>query len=915
MKTIVRFALLAALLAATTFTAQTPAGPVRVTSVEGITEYRLDNGLQVLLFPDASKPTVTVNITYRVGSRHEGYGESGMAHLLEHMLYKGTQRRTEIMAELRAHGADFNGSTFYDRTNYFATVQATDENLEWALDLEADRMINSRVSKEDLDKEMTVVRNEFERGENSPEAVLFERVMSTSYLWHSYGRSVIGSRSDIEKVPIERLQAFYKNYYQPDNATLVVAGKLDVNKTLGWIQQYFGAIPKPSRTLIPTYTVEPAQDGEREVVLRRVGDTQLVMMAYHVPAVTHPDSAAFDVLSFVLGNAPSGRLYKALVESKKATGVSAEELELHDPGVLIMSAELLKEGSLSDVEETMKKVVDELIAQPPTAEEVDRAKNRILKNVELLMTNSATVGLTLSEYIASGDWRLLLLSRDQLEKVEPGDVLRAAQAYLKPSNRTVGRFIPEASPDRATIPEGIPVAELLKDYVGKPPLAEGEVFDPSPANIESRVTRVTLPSGIKLVLLPKKTRGGIVSALLNLHFGDVASLRGRTTAGQMAGRLLIRGTRQHDRQQLQDEFDKLKSRITVAGTTSVASASISTVRAGLAGSLRLVAEILKEPSFPEAEFEQVRQQAIAGLESSRSEPETMVSIARSRHINPYPIEDPRATLTIDESIAELKKVTLDDVRKFYTDFYGASNVELAVVGDFDPAEIRTLTEQLLGSWKSPKPYTVIRRDWRGLTVINQTFQAPDKANAYLTAIMTFPMDQQDADYPYLFLANQIVGGDPKSRMWKRIRETEGLSYSVNTGFSAGAQERFAQFSMAAIANPQNVPLVEAAFGDELVKVLRNGFTAEEVAVAKSAYLQDAQVSRSQDAALVGLLARQAELGRTMQREIDLEKKIAEATPEHLGLVLRKWINPQALSFFRAGDFRRPATVPGATPNR
>jgi len=235
--------------------AQAAAAPTRVTSVEGITEYRLANGLQVLLFPDASKPTVTVNMTYMVGSRHEGAGESGMAHLLEHMLFKGTQRHNEIMGELQSRGADFNGTTSYDRTNYFETLQATDDNLRWALDLEADRMVNSRVSREDLDKEMTVVRNEFERGENSPSTVLYQRVMSTAYLWHSYGRSAIGARSDIENVPIPRLQAFYRNYYQPDNATLVVAGKFDPEKTLGWIQEFFGRVPKPTRQLIPTYTL------------------------------------------------------------------------------------------------------------------------------------------------------------------------------------------------------------------------------------------------------------------------------------------------------------------------------------------------------------------------------------------------------------------------------------------------------------------------------------------------------------------------------------------------------------------------------------------------------------------------------------------------------------------------------------
>src|SRR5713101_6340050 len=247
-----------------------PAGftQTKVSSVEGITEYRLDNGLKVLLFPDSSKPTVTVNVTYLVGSRYEGYGESGMAHLLEHMLFKGTATRPGIMPELSNHGAQFNGTTSYDRTNYFETMTATDENLRWALDMEADRMVNSRIARKDLDSEMTVVRNEFESGENNPARVLLQRVMSAAFVWHAYGKDTIGSRSDIEHVPIDRLQAFYRRYYQPDNAMLVLAGKFDETKTLTWIQELFGAIPKPARKLDNDYTVEPVQDGERTTTVR-----------------------------------------------------------------------------------------------------------------------------------------------------------------------------------------------------------------------------------------------------------------------------------------------------------------------------------------------------------------------------------------------------------------------------------------------------------------------------------------------------------------------------------------------------------------------------------------------------------------------------------------------------------------------
>src|SRR5687768_6595191 len=237
------------------------APPVKTASVEGITEYRLQNGLKVLLFPDPSKQTITVNITYMVGSKHENYGETGMAHLLEHLVFKGTPKHPNIPQELTAHGARPNGTTWVDRTNYFETFNATDENLDWALDLEADRMVNSFISKKDLDSEMTVVRNEFESGENDPFGVLMERVMSTAFLWHNYGKTTIGARSDIENVPIERLQAFYKRYYQPDNAVLLVAGKFDEPKTLALIDKYFSPIPKPARTLEKVYTSEPTQDG------------------------------------------------------------------------------------------------------------------------------------------------------------------------------------------------------------------------------------------------------------------------------------------------------------------------------------------------------------------------------------------------------------------------------------------------------------------------------------------------------------------------------------------------------------------------------------------------------------------------------------------------------------------------------
>ena len=892
------------ILATAALFAALAAAQTKITTVEGITEYKLDNGLNVILFPDTSKPTVTVNITYLVGSRFEGYGESGMAHLLEHMLYKGTDKRKDIMPELRAHGAEFNGSTYYDRTNYFETMPATEENLRYALELEADRMIHSRVSRADLDSEMTVVRNEFEMGENSPTRVLFERVMSTAYLWHSYGRSTIGARSDIEHVPIDRLQDFYHKYYQPDNATLVVAGKFDDAKTLSWIKDIFGSIPKPTRKLIPTYTEEPTQDGEREVILRRTGDIQAIQMAYHTPAGSHPDAAPLEVLAEILSETPSGRLYKALVETKKAVSTSGGNIDFHDPGLIEFSATIKKDGSMDDVEKTMLSVIAGVTQEPPSKDEVERAKGRLLKNIELSFNNSQQVAIELSEWESMGDWRMQFLFRDRIKTVTPEDVARVAKLYLKDSNRTIGKFIPTAAPDRSEVPATPNVADVVKDYKGNAAVEAGEAFDPSPANIDARTIRVTLPNGMKLALLPKKTRGGTVSASLILHFGDVQSVTGKGVAAQTAGSLLMRGTAKHTRQQIQDELDKLKAQMFASGSATRSSVGISTVHASFPGALRLAAEVLREPVFPEREFEQFRQAMISSIENARTDPQGQAVNALRRYVSTYPKGDPRAYATFDEEIDNYKKLTLDDVKKFYAGFYGASNAELAIVGDFDAAEVQKLATELFGAWKSPVPFTQVKRDWKKLEAVNRSIETPDKANAVFLAILTMPVDDDDADYPALFTANTMLGSGPESRLWARIREKDGLSYSVGSQFAVPANEKFTQFIASAQCNPQNILKVEADFKDVLAKALADGFTDAELATAKKTYFQDQQVSRSQDAHLAAQLATNAQYGRTMAREAAIDQKIAALTPAEIQAALKRHIDPSAFSIFKAGDLKK-----------
>ncbi len=883
-----------------------PAGVQKVTSVEGITEYQLPNGLKVLLFPDQTKQTTTVNITYLVGSRHENYGETGMAHLLEHLVFKGTPRHPNIPAELTSHGARPNGTTWTDRTNYFESFAATDENLDWALDLEADRMVNSYIAKKDLDSEFSVVRNELESGENNPFRVLFQKTLSVAYDWHNYGKSTIGARSDVENVPIDRLQAFYKRYYQPDNAVLLVAGKFDEAKTLGIIKQKFGAIPKPDRTLPPNYTIEPVQDGERMVTVRRVGDTQMLMAGYHTPPGAHSDSAAVEVFATVLADTPSGRLYKSLVEAKKASSVFNLNFQFKEPGYSMFGAELSKDNSLDTVRDTLTQTVENAGKTPPTKEEVDRAKAGLLKNIELSLNDPNRVGLEMSEWIALGDWRLFFLYRDRLQKVTPEDVKRVGDTYFKQSNRTVAQFVPTAKPDRAEIPvvKDAEILAMVKDYKGSAVVAAGEVFDPTQANIEARTTRSQI-GGVKVAFLPKENRGDTVFANMTLRFGDEKSLMNRGSVPGFTGQMLMRGTTKHTRQQIQDEFDRLKARVFVGGGSTSAFASIETTRQNLPEVMKLVAEILREPAFSESEFETLKRETLTALDNQKSEPTSVAINELSSYFNRYPKGDVRYSRSLEEQIADVNAVTLEQIKSFYKDFYGASDATLAVVGDFDPNQTSALTKDLFGNWKSPRPFKRLEFAFFDVPAATKSLETPDKANAFFLARLNVKMRDDNADYPAFALGNYMLGGGfLNSRLANRIRQKEGLSYGVGSSFTVAAQDEASTFVANAIYAPENADKLEAAFRDEIRKATTEGFTAQEIEEAKKGWILSRQLTRAQDNSLASALATNLYLGRTYADSAALEEKVKNLTPEQVNAAMKKYLSADKITIIKAGDFAK-----------
>jgi len=884
---------------------QLPAGVSQVTQVEGVTEYRLANGMQVLLAPDPGKPTTTVNVTYRVGSRMESYGETGMAHLLEHLMFKGTPQHKDITAELTRRGMRPNGTTWFDRTNYFESFAASQANLDWALRMEADRMVHSFIARKDLDSEMTVVRNEMESGENEPSEVLMDKVMAAAYQWHNYGKSTIGARSDVENVSIPRLQAFYRKYYQPDNATLVVAGSFDQAKTLALVAEVFGKIPKPKRVIEPTYTLDPVQDGERLVTLRRVGDVQYVEAAYHAVAAASPDSAAFEVLAQVLGDTPSGRLHKALVETGLATATAAEYFNLDEPGVIFFQADVRKDQPMEPVREAFLKTLEGLKSQPVTEAEVDRAKANLLNGIELTFNDPEKLGISLSTAIANGDWRLFFLTRDRLSKVKAADVERVAEAYLIPSNRTLGIFVPTAVPQRAPAPERVNAEDQLKGYRGNPDFAAGETFDVAPANIQKHTHWTALPGGMTLALLPKKTRGGTVHAQINLHFGTAESLNGKARIGEFVGALLDKGSAGLSREAIQDRFTALKAQVAFSGSATGVSVMIQTVRGNLPATLALVARILKDPQFPEGEFKQVREAELADIEEGRSDPQTRATNALNRYFNRHPRGDIRYASTFDESAEDVNAVTLEQVKAFYKSFYGANHAEAAIVGDFDAATATEALKAGLDGWNSPQPYARVLDDFKAFPGSRMEIDTPDKANAVFVMREPIPLMDSDPDAPALTLGNYILGeGFLNSRLAMRIRQQEGLSYGVGSYLRLNDKVPNSTLGAYAIYAPQNREKLEKAFAEVMQQAVRSGFTPEEIKAGQSALMQSRQLARAQDGALAGLLAKLLFDHRTMDFVAELDARLMALDAATVNQVLPRYVDPDRFVEVVAGDFSK-----------
>ena len=877
------------------------------TTVEGVKSYNLtNNGMKILLIADQSQSNVVVNIVYGVGSRFEGYGETGMAHLLEHMMFKRSSKFTDIKKAIADKGAYANGTTWYDRTNYYEVLPASDENLKWALEMEADRMVTATILQSDLDKEFSVVRNEFEIGENNPSSILSQRILSTAYLWHNYGKSTIGSKEDIERVPADKLKKFYQKYYQPNNAILIIGGKFDEKQTLEWIDKNFSTIPKPTMAIEQTYTVEPAQDGERFVELRRNGDLQYVAMAYHTPSLSDKEYVANEALISILTNNPSGILYKALVDTKLASSISGYTEILKDPGFSYYACEISKDKDIIAAQAAFLETMNKVSTMIFTEDDVNRAKNELLKSTENTYNNTVNFSIALTEFIGGGDWRLFFTHRDCIEKLTLADIQNAAKRYYLTTNRTWGKFIPDNNSQRTTVSEPADISALVKDYKGKVTDSKIVNFDATVENIIKMSEEGKLATGGKYVLLEKPTKGEKIEGRFLLRMGDLQTLVGKSLIANLTARMLKTGTKTKTKQQINDLLDKLKTNINFSGNVDGLYIRFNSDKPNFSKALDLLNDMVRNPSFNADEFEKLKLEMKSELESNLSEPQMVANEKLTELTSKYPKTHPYYSTTSAQTLIELNTVKLDDIISYYSKFYGGNASYSVLIGGIDKPAAKEFMAKTFDNWKPQVAYKRISTQYFDVKSQVQTIQINDKTNAAVMGNLNLNIGDNHPDYPAVDMANELLGGGAflSSRIPQRLREAEGMSYGAGSYVSGNHIDPTGSWGVYAFFNPLFKDKMNNALMEEINKAVLKGFSKEEFDNSLKAWLQGRKTNLSMDSFLAYQLRDYLEEDKSMKEYIDYETKVKALDVTKVNAAIKKYFDANKFILIYAGDFTK-----------
>jgi len=885
--------------------------PTRITRVEGLTEYRWPNGLTALVGSDLSSPSMSLNLVYRVGSRNEGPGEAGMAHLLEHMLFKGTVATPDPKRAFADRAMRFNATTSYDRTNYFAHFTASDENFDWYLSWLADTMANVRITDESLGSERTVVRNEMEQGQNRPSSLLFQELMGAAYRFHPYGRAVIGTESDLEHVQAASLQAFYDLYYRPDNAVIVVTGRIEEARAVAAISESLGRIERPSEPLPVPYTREPVQEGEREAFLRRSGGVPQLAIGYHIPDGAAREQVALTLTAAMLSREPDGPLYQALVREGLADAAYGYAMGLADPGMMVFGVRPAKGVDPARIEKVLHRLLETEL--PLTQAALERTRDEWLNEARRAIESSESLAMMPTESIAQGDWRLWFAHRDWAQQLTLKDVRDTARRYVLRDNRTTARYQPTADPKRAPASVTSNAQALLAGMTfPSEPAARGD----GPVTLDEvtgKSVNGRLANGIDYSIVSRKTRSDRVQIKLQLQWGDLGALDGRWRDADMLDALLPGATRHLDRQQFEDRTRVLDARISVTTGSTGLELSLDVGRENLDPALELAISSIREPVFPADLFRERRNQMLSRLREQGDQPDYVTSDLVRRAAFAYPPNDPRHYRSVETRIQDLESLTLARSEAFYRAFAGTGHGQLAAIGDVDAPALVSRVDQLLAGWKSPVPYARIERPFHPLPVTTEQRTMADKPNLVYVAVQNLAMSEDDPDFAAVALAIQMLGGGSSSRLSARLREQEGLTYSVYGYLSADRRIPNAVVTLRAILAPNNLPRFQKALNEELARAWKDGFTAAELETSRNGWISQRRERLATEAGALSTMASNLYWSSDWARWAQIEERLRQVTPDSAAEAMRRRLDVSRWFVAAAGDLK-PAAGAGSTSN-
>ncbi|EKK01745.1 peptidase M16 domain-containing protein [Rhodopirellula baltica SH28] len=844
--------------------------PEPVNVVEGISEYHLDNGLKVLTVPDPSIPTLTINVIVRAGSRNEPYGQKGIAHLLEHMMFKGTATFPDVRNIIRRNGWSMQASTWNDFTNYEATMPGTPENLEKIIHFEADRFANLRLTSAQLAEELKIVLNENTNAKASPENLLTEQMISMALPWHNYGRATIGNQGDLSKITVDSLNSFRQTYYRTDNATVVLAGRFEPELALNTIKKHFGGINRPQAAQPIESTVDPPQSGERRITVRGIVGKPVAALLYHGPAGAHEDFAAFEIFVSALMDTTPGYLW-AQERFRSADRVSREII---GDGQLWGRVSGLKQRGFVELYGTMPKdsnpeallheliVATEHFADKLTSKEIQSAKRRVLARMQRQLLDLRSFAVELRYWESLGDWRLYFLHRDRIENVRLEDVQRVAKRYLHRDNRTEGLYFASSEPALTEIQESFAPQKDLGGFPRESSIAVGEWIDPDPTTVENRVIRRTFPSGVKVALLPKKTRGSIVHARLTFRIGSNQMQAISADALLLLPDLI---TSTNAKAATRERIPGSVGLGTTSGNRTVEGLSI-TIYSEKQYFLRMLDrlnELLSEPLFTQKEFEALKRTNVDSLE---------------RRLGlPYPLADAQLrrsnTQSLKEELKSLKSTTFADVLSCYRSLTGKVHGEFVAVGDFDTETVVAKVKPTLARWQSELKLQSPIGDRFAST--STELQIDGSPSACFAGELYVPIGSEHPDYVALLVAHRVW---MLYRLIPRISQDVGLSYYYSNSFQPVPGMTQVQVSLRATCDSARLPELKQAITDSFSSLQTTEITADELSIAKEQLANAARMKFLSDKSLLSSLAETTSEDRTFLDEFNLAERI-----KHVGL--------------------------------